>query len=118
MIQLDADEESFNFIAQIIQEIDEYSIAYTSNKIKPCKGALNLKKGEKIKLDKESMDRMSKNSRILLEYMLSKGTFTVRELKQQFEDVSDSIIANTLYQFKASGIIISESRGKYKVIKD
>lgn len=118
LIQLDADEESFNFIAQIIQEIDEYSIAYTSNKIKPCKGALNLKKGEKIKLDKESMDRMSKNSRILLEYMLSKGTFTVRELKQQFEDVSDSIIANTLYRFKASGIIISESRGKYKVIKD
>ena len=51
------------------------------------------------------------------DYMLSKESFTVKELKQHFPDMSNTTINNAINLAKKKGLITSTGRGEYSVNK-
>jgi len=190
VVQMPADPEAFSFIAQIIQEIDNYTVAYkrtvpekttienapkTDNLDEVVKTAeQDLDEGESVleetddtslekleykgfmKLDQLGSDKTktakedsviesdedtsteveSSDSKIVStdnpiseknkkdymakqvrDYILSKESFTVQELKMQLPDVKQLTIAFVVHRAKGSGLITPLSRGSYKVNK-
>lgn len=49
------------------------------------------------------------------DYMLSMNSFTVKELKQHFPNLSTGTINNALYLAKNKGLITATGRGEYRV---
>lgn len=178
IIQVPAHPESFSFIAQIIQQIDDYSVIFVSDKdeetvekhisqksksdesdnsINESKSNLDAKEEkipeveaiemsetevstEPVGVEKKKIisDNLStslevdkgaltnNNSSVgrgtqisqVREYMLSKATFTTKELRKQFPDVSAVTINNALMQAKNKGLITSIGRGEWETKKD
>ena len=51
------------------------------------------------------------------EYMLSKSSFTVKDLKHHFPNLTTGTINNAVHIAKSKGLIISTGRGEYRVNK-
>lgn len=160
IVQIPAHPESFSFIAQIIQEIDDFSMKYVSEKNTLPANNNNLqnikksdtnesKKDEISTIEKDAIDassvkeskEMDENPNIedsvsnstevdtsstkkkdskakrVRDYMLSKDSFTVKELRQHF-GLTSGAINNVLTSAKTKGLIRSVARGKYEVIKN
>lgn len=170
-IQVPAHPESFSFIAQIIQQIDDYSLTFISdtNTISNDNSALQKGKTDETKksveenegyaaiinskddnnaeisektvsedtkqiisdnlstsveVDKTSLTNVTSNpkrgdkQRIVIEYMLSQETFSLKELKEHFQNIKAGTIAFIVNDAKNKGLIISTGRGKYATKKD
>ena len=169
IIQVPAHPESFSFIAQIIQEIDDYSVTFvsdkeplltegnTSKKVKSDESepSPNMEENatiqeveeDNVQVSKETIDteenqiisdNLSTSAEVdkpsLMDtdstvkrgdhikqvrvYMLSKDTFTVKELKIHFPNVPVPTINNAIVDAKNRGLITSIRRGEYTVKKD
>lgn len=116
VVQIPAHPESFSFIAQIIQEIDDFSMTFVSDKSTlPADNTVS----QEVESDNkdESNDTVERGSQVKLvrNYMLSMNSFTVKELKQHFPNLSTGTINNALYLAKNKGLITSTGRGEYRV---
>ena len=152
IIQIPAHPESFAFIAQIIQEIDDFSMSFVSNRttvqvddtdIQSVETAdtneenkfdgmqktiLEVPVSEKNEftstevdtvdetISKSTAERESQVKQVR-DYMLSINSFTVKDLKIHFPDLTATTINNALYLAKKKGLITATSRGKYVVNK-
>lgn len=165
LIQIPAHPESFSFIAQIIQEIDNYSLKFVSDKtklspndmclpnVKTTTAAKNDSITEKsitdktavpiidttpVKEEKEIVENSTIKSNVstsvteihkspestinsnvnqILDYILSKDSFTTKELKQHFPSLPPGPITCALRLAKSQGLISFAEYGKYKVNK-
>lgn len=124
VIQIPAHPESFSFIAQIIQEIDDFSIAFVSDKSILHADNTVLQKVESDDKDKssdtvEKIESSARGSMVkqVREYMLSKSSFTVKDLKHHFPNLTTGTINNAVHIAKSKGLIISTGRGEYRVNK-
>lgn len=169
IIQIPAHPESFSFIAQIIQEIDNFSMTFVSDKsILPKDNTVShtiesdviVESNNAVErtetnttvqkvLDEDTIEKVEetviKNSIIensiptsaevhtvlatdtdstvekgsqvkqVRDYMLSMDSFTVRELKKHFSNLTAGTINNALYLAKNKGLIIAIGRGEYRV---
>lgn len=102
IIQIPAHPESFSFIAQVIKQIDDLGILEDYNKEEYIY-ELVFKKKNKIKQVRE--------------YMLSKDSFSVKDLKNHFPKYSANTINNALNLAKRKGLVTAISRGNYVVNK-
>ena len=159
IIQLPANPESFNFIAKIVEEIDEFVLTfglskksskgqYKSSKLIQKESMLDIKadeinstiqhnndskygkeieKVESIETNKTNKDLSKTDANSVKEankvkqvrdYMLSRESFTVKELNEKFPELDKGSIGNALYLAKSKGLIKPIARGKYIVNKD
>ena len=150
IIQVPAHPESFSFIAQIIQQIDDYSLTFISDtstisenqsvskKVKSDESEKAIEETEIEEKEQIISDNLSTSTevdksiltdtvlktkkgdkqRIIREYMLSKESFSLKELKEHFPDIKAGTIAFIVNDAKNNGLIISTSRGKYATKKD
>lgn len=163
IVQIPAHPESFSFIAQIIQEIEDYSMTYVSDKdILPADNTVSQKVESDVTDESHNVVERTGNSvieqisdmsssavnetveevketviknpiiedsisdstvesgskvKMVREYMLSMNSFTVKELKPHFPNLTTGTIANALYLAKAKGLITATAKGKYDVNK-
>ncbi len=162
VVQIHAHPTAFAFVANIIQEIDDFSMSFVSNKniLQPAPNIsrdsvedntvaredkveepsennllyLNSneegdgKVGENSTItddisrssDTELMkankgEKRENNVKKVREYMLTLSSFSTKELKEHFPDLTSGTIANALYLAKNKGLIISTGDGKYAV---
>lgn len=127
IVRVPAQLESFSFIAQIINEIDNYSMTY----INPIKGE-NLQEVKKDdakfnEIESDDSEETSKNSKLsastttkrgsatkkIRNYILSQESFTFKELKEKFPEVKATTIGYVLHSAKNEGLISNIGRGKY-----
>lgn len=139
LIKIPAHLESFSFVAQIIQEIDNYSLNFVSDKTRLTANNMNLQDGEKddsiqsnsiteeSTINETAEDAIVENSskpqktsqvKLVRDYILSLDSFTVKELKQHFPDLASATISNALHLAKTKGLITPIDIGQYKVIKN
>lgn len=137
IIQIPAHPESFAFIAQIIQEIDDFSMSFVSNRttvqaddtecisqkvldidtiVESGKEVSGVQISEQIIPTLTETNKVDKRSQVR-EYMLSMDSFTVKDLKLHFPNFSVATINNALHLAKSKGLITAISRGKYAVNK-
>ena len=129
IIQIPAEPESFSFIAEIIQEIDNFSISFTSDKsIKGDEKEIDvIQPSEQVKPIKQrnESDERKPNSTIKKEkaidpirkYFLTLTSFTIEDLRKHFPNIDIYIINNAVYSAKKKGLITAISRGTYVVNK-
>lgn len=151
VVQLPAHTESFSFIAQIIQEIDDFSMAFVSDKSTLPTGNTVMQKVESDDADKrddtvdtakgtlvkgpivedtestsEELDTVAETDakstiergsqvKQVRDYMLSMSSFTVKDLKHHFPNLTTGTINNTVYLAKNKGLITATGRGEYRV---
>lgn len=108
IIQIPAHPNSFAFVAQIIQEIDDFSMSFVSNKTTVYAD---------IETNSHSTVQEGSQVKQVREYMLSMNSFTVKDLKLHFPNFTDTTFKNALYLAKGKGLITAISRGKYVVNK-
>lgn len=150
IIHVPAHPESFSFIAQILEKIDDYNLTFiadasnisenqsVSKKVKSDEvekaiqeTVIEEKKqiisdnlstsneGDKgSPTDTESVVKMGTNTRQVRDYMLSKETFSFKELKEHFSHIKAGTIAFIVNDAKNNGLIISTGRGTYATKKD
>ncbi len=98
--------ESFVTIAQIIQEFSNFIIVGEKSSLY-----------KKTKKDKKITDRNVADT--IRKYMLSKDSFTTREIREYFSDKYEyETILNTIYRAKVKGLITKIDTGKYVVNKN
>lgn len=144
VVQIPAHPESFSFIAQIIQEIDDFSIAFISDKSTiPADNAVmqNVESFDANEIDNTSLEESKfsevvQNSdvisnvenktetvkkvnqvKLVRDYMLSMNSFTIKDLKHHFPNLTNTTIQNAVYLTKNKGLITATSRGNYIVNK-
>ncbi|MBQ2916918.1 MAG: sigma-70 family RNA polymerase sigma factor [Clostridia bacterium] len=102
-IQFPAEPDSFSFIAKIIQEIDESSIACISN--------------ENTLISANTVKVVTKGNRAeqIRSYILNKKSFSVKEVKDNFPDISTDYINSVIQNAIKRGLIERQSWGKYIV---
>ena len=104
IIHIPASPDSFAFIALIIQEIDNFSITYVSNK-------------SKIHADEEKninfMGIKSDQLKQISNFIKSNNYFTLDDLKTHFADFDTQVIYNALYKAQQKGIINIIGKGEY-----
>ena len=114
IIQIPAHPESFSFIAQIIQEIDNYSMSFVSNK--------DSKKFENDETNNESdigeKEQYITQSKKIREFIRTLDSFSVKEVTSQFPEISTAIVNNVIKREKEKGLIRCVARGEYVVNKD
>lgn len=142
VIQIPAHPESFSFIAQIIQEIDDWSMTFVSNKSTlPANSDVSQKveANDKAKIsdtagdvatstieqencdtdtiveDTASTVKRSNMLKQVKDYMLSMSSFSIKDLKHHFPDLATTTIYNVVYDAKNKGLITTTGRGKYRV---
>lgn len=176
VVQIPAHPESFSFIAQIIQEIDDFSMTFVSDKstlvqnsdvisdvVNETEAVETAEESETIEVieevatstmeqedhdsdtvdtaketlveepivsatastseeldtvaetDDESTVERGSQVKLVRNYMLSMNSFTVKELKQHFPNLSTGTINNALYLAKNKGLITATGRGEYRV---
>lgn len=151
IIQVPAHEESFSFIAQIIQEMDDYSVSFVSDKgtvpvadntvqeektverkkitaltpvaeqeqiISDNLSSSTEEEDKSSLTDTDSTAKRGSQLKQVREYILSRETFTVKEIKKQFPDVPVATINNAIVNLKSRGLITPVSRGEYAVKRD
>ncbi len=148
VVQIPAHPESFSFIAQIIQEIDDFSVTFVSDKstlpadstvsqevdydldtvytdketlveepIVEDTASSSKELNTVVETDAESTVERGSKVKKLRDYMLSMSSFTVKDLKHHFPNLTSGTINNTVYLAKRKGLITATGRGKYCVNK-
>ena len=122
VVQIPAHPESFSFIAQIIQNIDDFSMTYVSNKNPiPANNTVvqknETKEAEEATDAKTDTNKKNCQIKVVRDYMLSKGSFTIKDLKDHFPNLPVGTINNAVYLAKKKGIITSLDRGSYIINK-
>ncbi len=119
IIRMPQCQESFSFIAQIIQEIDNFSITFVSDDTN--KKASDVISHSNI-VNKTNVESsiVKRNSQVkqLKDYILSMDSFSVKDLKHHFPNMTPVAISNVIYSIKKKGLITATERGKYVVNKD
>lgn len=125
IIRIPAHPESFSFIAQIIQEIDDFNITFVSDK-STLSTDHSVSQNVEISVDNEVKDNQTitkvqeikeNQTKQIRDYMLSMISFTVKDLKKHFPDMTTTTINNVVYLSKKKGLITSTRRGEYIVNK-
>ena len=141
VILLPADPESFFFIAQIIQEIDNFNMTFVSDKIfKPSddegKRIYLSEKAESAKpasiaevidsntsidnpdvsQDSKAPDKKESSAKQIINFAFSKKSFSVTQIREQFPDMTIGAINAALQFAKRKSLIKSTTRGNYEVI--
>jgi RNA polymerase sporulation-specific sigma factor len=103
-IQFPAEAESFSFIAKIIQDIDESTIACISN--------------ENVLISDNTVKVVTEGNKAkqMRSYILYKKSFSVKELKDNFPDFSPDYINSFIQNAIKAGLIQRQDRGNYIVI--
>ena len=138
VVQIPAHPESFSFIAQIIQEIDDYSMIFVSDKSTlptdntvpqevesddkgERNGTMEQKNHESDTVEphvvEKSNERHTSQSRRVREFILTLDRFSVKQVRSNFPDVPTAIVNNVIRLLKIEGLITCISRGKYVVNK-
>ena len=138
VVQIPAHPESFSFIAQIIQEIDDYSMIFVSDKSTlptdntvpqevesddkdERNGTMEQKNHESDTVEpyvvEKSNERHTSQSRRVREFILTLDRFSVKQVISNFPDVPTAIVNNVIRFLKIEGLITCISRGKYVVNK-
>lgn len=144
VVQIPAHPESFSFIAQIIQEIDDFSIAFISDKstipadnavmqnvesddadernntaLEEGKFSAVVQNSDVISDVENETEAVKRGSQVKLvrDYMLSMNSFTIKDLKHHFPNLTNTTIQNAVYLTKNKGLITATSRGNYIVNK-
>ena len=138
VVQIPAHPESFSFIAQIIQEIDDYSMIFVSDKSTlptdntvpqevesddkgERNGTMEQKNHESDTVEpyvvEKSNERHTSQSRRVREFILTLDRFSVKQVRTNFPDVPTAIVNNVIRFLKIEGLITCISRGKYVVNK-
>ena len=151
VVQVPTHPESFSFIAQIIQEIDDFSMTFVSDKsILPTDNIVMQKvktdeaderddivdttketlieepmlkdtatTSEELdivaKIDAESIVKRGSQVKQIREYMLSINSFTIKDLKHHFPNLTTGTINNAVHLAKSKGLITATGRGEYCV---
>ena len=151
IIQMSAQPEAFSFIAEIIQEIDDFCMAFASDKntlpaektisqeirsdvndesndtdketlIKKTiiEGTASVSKELDTVAETETEYKVERGSKIkqVRDYMLSMTSFSVKDLKRHFPNLTAATINNAVYLAKSKGIITATGRGEYVVNKN
>ena len=133
VVQIPAHPESFSFIAQIIQEIDDYSMTFISDKSTTSimeqedhdSGTVDTAKETLVEepivsatestseeldtvaeTDAESKVEKVNQSKQVKDYMLSMSSFTVKDLKHHFPNLTTGTINNAVYFAKRKGLYL------------
>jgi len=114
IIRLPAHPESFLFIAQIIQEIDDFDIKFIADKATLLENDTSSKKNK----TNNRSNTCTNEKEELINYMLSMDCFTVSQLKKHFPNLAYTTISNSIHQVRAKGDITRIDRGKYVVNKN
>lgn len=140
IIRVPAQPESFAFIAKIIQEIDTFSIIFASDKSILSASNDNLKDMEmedaRVPEEADINSKESSNeddisqcdtkeraegcvsqSKKIREYILTLDSFSVKQVKSLFSDVSTAVINSVIMSAKSKGLITPTARGEYAVNK-
>ena len=138
VVQIPAHPESFSFVAQIIQEIDDYSMIFVSDKSTlptdntvpqevesddkdERNGTMEQKNHESDTVEpyvvEKSNERHTSQSRRVREFILTLDRFSVKQVISNFPDVPTAIVNNVIRFLKIEGLITCISRGKYVVNK-
>ena len=138
VVQIPAHPESFSFVAQIIQEIDDYSMIFVSDKSTlptdntvpqevesddkdERNGTMEQKNHESDTVEpyvvEKSNERHTSQSRRVREFILTLDRFSVKQVRSNFPDVPTAIVNNVIRFLKIEGLITCISRGKYVVNK-
>lgn len=123
VVQTDAHPMAFDFIARIIQEIDEFNMTYSSR----SKSRIEKKKidsaEEIVFMTSNSTERISEclkrgeKSKQIRDYILKCEHFSRKQIKKHFPLVSDATISNEIQKARKDGIINPTGRGVYDVKK-
>ena len=138
VVQIPAHPESFSFIAQIIQEIDDYSMIFVSDKSTlptdntvpqevesddkgERNGTMEQKNHESDTVEpyvvEKSNERHTSQSRRVREFILTLDRFSVKQVRTNFPDVPTAIVNNVIRFLKIEGLITCIYRVKYVVNK-
>lgn len=105
-VESDIADESNNIAQKTktnVIEQNDLSISTKVDTVLPTDTDLQVRSGNKIK--------------DVIEYMLSKDSFTVNELKQNFPNINSGNINNALMEAKRKELIEATARGKYVIKK-
>lgn len=128
MVQIPAYPDSFYFIAKIIQEIDNFSMTFISDKRALC--TANTVKENELRVKVQNLNSTSDiidetnvatagrgiNIKRVRDYMLSMSHFTINDLRHHFPNIDKSTIYNAVSSGKRKGLITAIGRGQYLVI--
>ena len=125
IVQIPAHPESFSFIAQIIQEIDDYSMNFVSNKSTlPADNTVSnkVKSYDKDKSNGRVAETDTKPKKVnkvkqVRDYMLSMSSFTVKDLRNHFPNMTAGTIHNAVTLAKNKNLITVTGKGTYVVNK-
>lgn len=134
IVQIPAEPQSFSFIAQIIQEIDNFSMTFVADKSVTFQDIDNEQKSKTncitnglekqaqqkstIQDDKkQSAKEKCSMSKQIREYICTLDSFSFKQIKEHFPDISDGNIGNAIWFAKKKGLITVKSRGEYVVNK-
>lgn len=119
VVQIPAHPESISFIAQIIQEIDDFSMTFVSDK--STLPADNTVSQEVESDDKDESNigktRHTSQSKKVREFILTLDRFSVKQVISNFPDVPVAIVNNVIRLAKTKGLITCVARGEYVVNK-
>ena len=122
VVQVPTHPESFSFIAQIIQEIDDFSMSFVSDKreLPAENNATNKVVSNDIDerdVTKSTAKRVN-HVKLIRDYMLSMSSFTLKDLRCHFPNHTTITINNAVYLAKNKGLITATGRGEYVVNKN
>lgn len=125
IIHLDTEVQAFGFVAEIMEEIDEFSIKFEAeNDILVDNVVTKTNENKEIEevegtesYDRDAILKELKPNRTaqVRNFILSKNTFTRKEIKQEFPDLANSNLSSILSYIKNTGLIKSVGIGKYVV---
>ena len=107
IIEIPAEPESIYFLAEIIKEIDNFSISFIQGNAQKKD---NSEKKKTHKAQKEQREQIK-------EYMLSLESFTTKDLRNRFPQSSSVLINNIINGAKIKGLVTPVGKGEYIVNK-
>lgn len=139
-VQIPAHPESFSFVAQIIQEIDDFSMTFASDKSTSLDNTVSQKVESDDKnesddtveeIESSSIEQNSVNETIetiektrhtsqskkIREFILTLDNFSVKQVISEFPDVPTAIVNNVIRLSKTKGLITCIARDEYVVNK-
>ena len=94
LIRIPADPKSFSFIAQFFQEIEDFNLTFVSDKshtdspkIKTDTSDEKNNEVSETETDTTFSETVDSEIKQVRDYMLSKSSFTIKELKQKFPNI-------------------------------
>lgn len=116
ILQVPAHPESFIFIAKIIQQIDEYSISFISDK--NAHNENNTKRSKVTSNEQKKITGHTNEKEKVIQYILSLENFSIKQVIEHFPNLPATLVRNVINNAKSKNLITSTTRGEYTVIKN